>query len=229
MPAEIPQTPTPYHAPTDIGDDPFHLWVIGTTVVTVTVYWLVGGLYALADLTGRPRWLRRYKTQPGTNEPVSADRLRHVIRTVLLNQFAVGVPMALFAYRLLCARGLAAVRPLPSAAQAAVHLAVCIGVEEVGFYYSHRALHSGRLYRWVHKQHHEWTAPVAVTAVYCHPVEHVLSNLVPPFAGVLLCGCHVTVAWLWFVLAIGSTLNAHCGYHLPFLPSPEAHDFHHLK
>ncbi|RWS18811.1 fatty acid hydroxylase domain-containing protein 2-like protein [Leptotrombidium deliense] len=26
-----------------------------------------------------------------------------------------------------------------------------------------------------------------------------------------------------------TTLNDHSGYHLPFFPSPEAHDFHHLK
>jgi sterol desaturase/sphingolipid hydroxylase (fatty acid hydroxylase superfamily) len=26
-----------------------------------------------------------------------------------------------------------------------------------------------------------------------------------------------------------STLNAHSGYHFPLFPSPEAHDFHHLK
>lgn len=32
-----------------------------------------------------------------------------------------------------------------------------------------------------------------------------------------------------FLLAIFSTTISHSGYHLPFLPSPEAHDFHHLK
>jgi sterol desaturase/sphingolipid hydroxylase (fatty acid hydroxylase superfamily) len=42
-------------------------------------------------------------------------------------------------------------------------------------------------------------------------------------------GSHVATAWLWFTLALLSTLNAHSGYHLPFFPSPEAHDFHHLK
>lgn len=42
-------------------------------------------------------------------------------------------------------------------------------------------------------------------------------------------GSHVATAWFWFGLAILSTLNAHSGYHLPFFPSPEAHDFHHLK
>lgn len=30
-------------------------------------------------------------------------------------------------------------------------------------------------------------------------------------------------------MALLSTLNAHCGYHFPFFPSPEAHDFHHQK
>ena len=36
-------------------------------------------------------------------------------------------------------------------------------------------------------------------------------------------------AWLWYCLALLSTLNAHSGYHFPLFPSPEAHDFHHLK
>ena len=30
-------------------------------------------------------------------------------------------------------------------------------------------------------------------------------------------------------MAITSTQISHAGYHLPFLPSPEAHDYHHLK
>jgi methylsterol monooxygenase len=25
------------------------------------------------------------------------------------------------------------------------------------------------------------------------------------------------------------TINSHCGYHFPFFPSPEFHDYHHLK
>lgn len=102
-------------------------------------------------------------------------------------------------------------------------------MEEIGFYYSHRVLHSRYLYRFIHKRHHEWTAPIAVTAMYCHPIESIFSNMLPIFLGVFIMGSHVATAWLWFSLAILSTLNAHSGYHLPFLPSPEFHDFHHLK
>ena len=35
--------------------------------------------------------------------------------------------------------------------------------------------------------------------------------------------------WLWYMLALFNTLNAHSGYHFPLFPSPESHDFHHLK
>ncbi|XP_035788386.1 fatty acid hydroxylase domain-containing protein 2-like [Anopheles albimanus] len=211
------------------GDDPARLWVHTTTLFTMCVYWCVGGIYTLFDLTAWPATIRRYKMQPGTNEPVDRGRLLRVIGTVLLNQTVVGVPMAYCMYRAMCVRGLRELRELPTFHWVLAELSFCIFVEEIGFYYAHRLLHHGRLYRYIHKRHHEWTAPIAITAIYCHPVEHVFSNLVPPFVGIFLLGSHVAVAWLWFTLVILSTLNAHSGYHLPFFPSPEAHDFHHLK
>lgn len=61
-----------------IGDDPLMLWVFGTTIFTMLVYWIVGGLYTFMDLTNVPKCLRRYKIQPGTNEPVEFNRLLKV-------------------------------------------------------------------------------------------------------------------------------------------------------
>lgn len=54
------------------------LWVVGSTVFTFAVYWFFGGIYTLMDITNRPSALRRYKIQPGTNEPVDNKRLAQV-------------------------------------------------------------------------------------------------------------------------------------------------------
>lgn len=82
-------------------------------------------------------------------------------------------------------------------------------------------LHHKKVYKYIHKKHHEWTASIGLTSLYAHPVEHIFSNILPPAVGPLLLGSHVATSWLWFCLALTSTLNSHSGYHLPFLPSPE--------
>ncbi|KAI4462903.1 sterol desaturase [Holotrichia oblita] len=212
-----------------VGEDPFYLWVYGTSILTFCVYWLFGGIYTILDITNKPAALRRYKIQPGTNEPVDTKRLLKVIWCVIFNQTVVATPLAIIFYYAMKYRGVTNVRELPTFHWVLLELAMDILLEEIGFYYSHRILHSKYLYKYIHKQHHEWTAPIAVTAIYCHPLEHIFSNLIPPFLGVFVMGSHVATSWLWFSLAILSTLNAHSGYHLPFFPSPEAHDFHHLK
>lgn len=47
--------------------------------------------------------------------------------------------------------------------------------------------------------------------------------------GPMIMGSHIVSIGAWFSLALITTSISHCGYHLPFLPSPEFHDFHHLK
>lgn len=58
-----------------VGDDPFTLWVPGSVIFTFVVYWIIGGIFTIMDVTNKPAFLRRYKTQPGTNEPVDRERL----------------------------------------------------------------------------------------------------------------------------------------------------------
>ena len=120
-------------------------------------------------------------------------------------------------------------RELPSALEIVAEIGVFLLVEEVGFYYTHLALHSPALYARVHKIHHEWSAPLGLTSLYAHPLEHALPHLLPVALGPLLLGSHLVTAWAWYSLSLVSTINAHSGYHLPFFFSPEFHDYHHLK
>ena len=50
-------------------DDPYNLYVYGTFLTEYLTYWLVASLYMVLDFTQRPKFLHKYKTQPGTNEP----------------------------------------------------------------------------------------------------------------------------------------------------------------
>uniref|UniRef100_A0A183F1Y7 Fatty acid hydroxylase domain-containing protein n=1 Tax=Heligmosomoides polygyrus TaxID=6339 RepID=A0A183F1Y7_HELPZ len=74
-------------------------------------------------------------------------------------------------------------------------------------------------------QHRFWS--LAITSIYCHPIEHAFSNLSPVLIGPVICGSHVTTIWIWACVAVMSTTFSHSGYHFPLQPSPEAHDYHH--
>ncbi|XP_022079657.1 fatty acid hydroxylase domain-containing protein 2-like [Acanthaster planci] len=211
------------------GGNLFMLEVVGTQMVTFVFYWLFNAFFLFVDITGKPAFILKYKIQDDQNTPVPWPKLRKALQTVLFNQFFVNIPFAVFLYVMMQLRGCNISADLPTFKWVLVELGVFLIFEEIGFYYFHRLLHHPRMYKHFHKKHHEWTAPIGVTAIYAHPLEHVLANMLPPVIGPLLMGSHVAVLWVWFLIVEASAIVAHCGYHLPLLPSPEAHDFHHLK
>ncbi|KAM9253963.1 fatty acid hydroxylase domain-containing protein 2 isoform 1-T1 [Dugong dugon] len=205
------------------------LFTIGATQVPVLFFWSFNGLLLVVDTTGKPNFISRYRIQIGKNEPVDPVRLHQSIRTVLFNQYMVSLPVTAFLYPFLKWWGDPCRRELPTFHWFLLELTIFTLIEEVMFYYSHRLLHYPAFYKKIHKKHHEWTAPIGVIALYAHPIEHVASNMLPAMLGPLLMGSHLSSITMWISLVLITTTISHCGYHLPFLPSPEFHDYHHLK
>ncbi|XP_077362064.1 fatty acid hydroxylase domain-containing protein 2 isoform X2 [Festucalex cinctus] len=205
------------------------LFYMGTMLVPTVVFWSFNGLLLLVDTTGRPSFITRYRIQADKNNPVEPEKLRQALKTVLFNQLFISAPAVVVAYHLTRWRRDPCGPELPTFHWALAELTIFSILEEVLFYYSHRLFHHPNLYKRFHKQHHEWTAPIGVVATYAHPLEHTLSNLLPVVIGPVLLASHVSSTCMWYCLALVSTTISHCGYHLPFLPSPEFHDFHHLR
>jgi fatty acid hydroxylase domain-containing protein 2 len=51
----------------------------------------------------------------------------------------------------------------------------------------------------------------------------------PVMLGLISVNASLSTSWIWLTVITLNTLFDHSGYHLPFLQSPEQHDFHHLK
>ncbi|KAM4678113.1 fatty acid hydroxylase domain-containing protein 2 [Discoglossus pictus] len=211
------------------GGNELALFSLGAMAIPSLSFWLYNAVLMLTDLTGKPQFITKYRIQLGKNSPVDSAKLRHAVITVFLNQILISIPMVLLMYPFMKWRGSPCGMELPTFHWVLLELSIFVLIEEILFYYSHRLFHHPSIYKRIHKQHHEWTAPVGVVSLYAHPLEHIFSNMLPSMVGPMLMGSHVTTIMLWFCLALVVTTISHCGYHLPFLPSPEFHDFHHLK
>jgi len=214
------------------GGDPVVLFNWALQIWSFVFFWGVGGLYLMADLDF-VKFAQKYKIQPKVNNPLPSNLLHKLLRRTLANWVFINVPFTIgFGYLVLNVRG----NPyLPEDIYTdPIRLAmdiICIAMcEEFLFYWSHRIMHEvAVLYKNIHKIHHEFTAPVAISAIYAHPIEHIISNVGPIALGPLVCGCHVWLIFLWVTVALFATLVGHSGYHFPFMKSNEKHDFHHAR
>ncbi|KAH0629874.1 hypothetical protein JD844_012325, partial [Phrynosoma platyrhinos] len=220
------QWETLYHL---LGGSEWAIFILGPVLTPTFVFAGFNGILLIADVTGKPRFITQYRIQLGKNDPVDREKLHKAIRTVVFNMVFISLPMMVLLFPIIKWRCEPCHLQLPTFHWFLLELATFTLTEEILFYYSHRLVHHPFLYKHIHKKHHEWTAPIGIVSVYAHPVEHVVSNMLPVITGPVLLGSHVTSTTVWLCLALLATSVSHCGYHLPFLPSPEFHDFHHLK
>jgi len=221
-----------------LGTDLFthHFWA--TYIIINAVFYSFGLFLAYFDLKNTSvkaeseTGIERYKIQPGTNAPLSKKRFLELISLVSFNQLVIGgITQYIFCPIHIHVNNITKedILTLPSIYRILAELAFFTVIDEILFFYSHWALHSRLLYGKFHKIHHEWTATVSLAASYMHPFEFVISDSIPNRIGPLICGSHPVTIWIWHIVANMFTINSHSGYHLPFLPSNENHDYHHKR
>lgn len=214
----------------------FQLIAFWMPLAAAVTYWVNGSLLLILDCWLRPEVLEKFKIQKGKR--FDQKLLRKVAMNIICGQCVTLV------YAICC--GLLPndfilyVRhepELPTGREALLHLAGMIFFNEVTFFYGHWAMHQkiGRfnLYAMVHKQHHEFTSPIGLTASYCHPVEMLVSNVLPLTFGAFFFHVHTYSILVWVVFAVLGTQAHHSGYRMPWVfgieHQPNFHDYHHEK
>lgn len=195
-------------------------FIAGLGVCVFAWFWVCGTIMAIPALLHVKNW----KIQ--MNKQMSTSMLARSLPLILFNSLSF-LPFGV-TFRFLLPASCWNFSALPSISTLTFQLAVVLLVQEVMFFYSHRWLHENKkMYSRVHKLHHTWTAPISVVAIYAHPFEHVVSNLLPPFAGIVLVRAHVATLFIHTIVGIMHTQAVHSGYF--FCDDNGMHDEHHRK
>ncbi len=114
---------------------------------------------------------------------------------------------------------------------------IVLFIDDMFFYWSHRAMHLPRFYKFFHKVHHESTDPSPLTAFAFHPSEAIVEQLIG-FVLPFLLPLNFGVIIAWQIFSMLNNVLGHLGYEvypkgwvkLPLLKFKTAsthHNMHH--
>lgn len=100
-------------------------------------------------------------------------------------------------------------------------------VADQWFYWTHRLGHHPLIYQGIHSVHHQWSHPVAVRAIYAHPLEHLVVNIGSIVVGPLLIPANFLIILFWVALTTWNAVSGHSGTDVPGSGNIVKHDLHH--
>ena len=114
---------------------------------------------------------------------------------------------------------------------------VILFMTDILFYFLHRLMHTKYLYQNLHKFHHTYKEPFALTNHYINSIE-LLLFFIPPIIPPVLLGSHIMVMWCSIILLNWNGIIIHSGYNFIVIkiqyknykfefPCIKEHDFHH--
>jgi len=210
-----------------VGEDTMQTW--GTLVAHEVFYFGSYIPFLIADFIPA---LRKYKVQ--VDKPNTFNTYWKCFKYLIFVHFVVQWGMMLLFKPVMLKLGLQVVGPLPSWSDVALTVFVSFILEDAYFYVVHRALHYGPLYKYIHKKHHDYAAPIGIAAEYAHPIESMFLGI-GTLVGPVLLTRHLFSLWVWLLVRLYQTVEAHSGYNFPWNPTRFIpfwggaifHDFHH--
>mmetsp|Transcript_137111 Transcript_137111/g.292853 ORF Transcript_137111/g.292853 Transcript_137111/m.292853 type:complete len:355 (-) Transcript_137111:87-1151(-) len=200
-------------------------------LAVIIVYWVNGLLLLLMERSICPRTVESYRIQ--ALKPSSRPDFRHLFAR-LAETSVVILPASVLCLGLAgCWQRLRMEEELPGPFEVFSHIALSAVCNEVIFFYGHWLMHkSPTLYSRVHKTHHEFKAPCGLSALYCHPIELLASDILPLAFGPVAFRFHAYTGIVWTMFAVMASQTHHCGIRWPWIQfeaQPNFHDFHHEK
>ena len=86
-------------------------------------------------------------------------------------------------------------------------------IDDMFFYWSHRAMHLPRFYKFFHKVHHESTDPSPLTAFAFHPSEAIIENMMH-FVLPFFLPLHFGIIIAWQIFSMLNNVLGHLGYEI---------------
>ncbi|KAH7519577.1 hypothetical protein FEM48_Zijuj08G0051700 [Ziziphus jujuba var. spinosa] len=150
----------------------------------------------------------RYKIQPKIKRSIW-DMFK-CYRDVMLTFVVAVCPVQILSYPTIKCIGIRTGMELPSASEIFLQLLVYFMIEDFSHYWLHRMLHSKWAYQKIHRVHHQYTAPIGLSAPYAHWAEVLILGFAS-FVGPAIVPCHMTTYWLWFILRQLEAIETHSG------------------
>lgn len=181
-------------------------------------------------------FMQRFKIQ--RDKPETAEKQWKCFKQLLFSHFCIQLPMMTGLYPYMKMFNMPYLwEDMPRWYDIAIKVFFCLVIEDTWHYWVHRLLHHKRLYKHVHKIHHNFQAPFGMTAEYAHPIETVVLGF-GFFIGILLFANHLVFLWTWVTIRLMETIEVHSGYDIPYInpmhlipgyAGVRFHDFHHYN
>jgi lathosterol oxidase len=206
------------------------LWCVGISLLaSVGSFWGVGGFLHYHYYVRRRGQAAGWKLQP--ERWLGRRQVRQAFALGSVNILAGALLGGTFAWQV--ARGGGAALYFDAArfgwAWLAASAVLGFVLIDAGLYYSHRLLHHRALFRYVHRWHHKFVAPIVFTTTAMHPIEFLVffcvlllpALVVPMYVGVY-------VALVAYTYLVGMVDHLGVRLRLPLHGETSFHDEHHV-